>query len=322
MASILLVAYLFLILSVLVLSFFYVYILSRRFKRYAETKPQYFPLSIVSGMLAAIFLTISATLRPEALALGSKVSLTYMHALGNIMMLLMITFIYKMTSDMVSVLKGKKAPFSWIKFLFFSISIFTVYYTASLELYTPVDGLIISVNFMTAIDTVILLTICLMSLLEISRRIAIRCEAYIYPLFFFASYHFFYQLHAFLTKVMPIVLPPGYTEIMSLARLIFTVIPAILVLALSFKFMRSLMKTHDTRNVEGQKDLILFLDAVSQLIGESTMTIYQYGVENYRKIYPVENGNDELYRYIVNHFGNYIGPVSTRIAEDIENKKR
>jgi hypothetical protein len=317
MVDVFLVAYFALILSVLGVSFLYVYILSRRFERYAKTKSYYFPISISLGLAGSVFLAVSVAMRPDALALGSKIPLTYAHVIGELLLFLMVLFLYRMTIEMVSALSGRRASYPTVWVMSVSAFVSGLYYTVALLSYSPLDSLLMAIDFVAAVGVIFLLMLSLVGVREISRRILAGSDVYICSLLFFLSYQLFYQVHAFLSKVIPMALPVGYADTMNALRIAFTVVPAVFAVVLSFRVIRPVMNRPEIPKMTDKK-LIPFLDEVSQLIGESTMTIYRYGMEDYRKTFPGGKENDELYQYLVRYFEDYIGPVSARIAREIE----
>jgi hypothetical protein len=219
----------------------------------------------------------------------------------------------------LSILSGEKTGFPAFPLLFIAIFAFSIYYTISLSFYEPMDGILASLNFTCAIDILILMMLGLKKEMGLSKRMAIGPEPYIYSMLLFLSYHLFYQIHAFLSKVLPVVITPGYAETMNTIRIIFTIIPAIIAFSFFFISLRKITRIPEIRErVKDHKNMIPFLEGVSHLIGESTMTIYGYGLENYKKNYPAEKENDELYNYLVKYFEGYIGPISLRIARDVE----
>jgi hypothetical protein len=321
MAVIIFVAYVVALVSAVAFAFFYVYLLSKRFRRYVHTRPQFFPLSLLFGSAGVAILTASALIKPESIALATAHQMTYMHTAGEIFVMLMALLLCRMTLDMSSALSGerKRIPHEWI--LFFSVFVLSSYYTAALAFYSPINSFLMAVNFTVAVDGMLLLILSLMGVMDISRRLAAGSEVYVYGLLFFVSYHLFYQVHAFLISVVPLTLPSGYAEAMNSVRIIFTVVPVALAFAMFIRLGRTLARKPEIPKVTDKK-LIPFLDEVSQLIGESTMTIYRYGMEDYRKAFPGGKENDELYQYLVRYFEDYIGPVSARIAREIEAGER
>lgn len=319
-------AYLILILVVVVLSFLYTYVLAKRFERYTEARTHSFFIGIICGALGTAFLTMSATVRPEALMPGSKVPFTYVHTIGNFLFLIMLIFISRAILRMESILTGKKVSLPSFSLLFISVFIFALYYTLSLFFYSPLDGSLASLNFVFAIDIIALFALCLKEELDISKRIAINSEPYIYALFFFLAYNLFYQVHAFLSKVLPITLTPAYAESANVVRIVFTVMLFITAFVFCFVSLKKITGVPDIKKSIGdQKKLLPFLEGVSQLIGESTMTIYKYGMEDYKKSYPAEKETEkekekDMYNFLVMYFENYIGPISSRIARDVDNR--
>jgi len=321
MAVIIFVAYVATLVSAVAFAFFYVYLLSKRFSKYVHTRPQFFPLSLVFGSAGIAVLTAGVLIKPESLALAAAHQMTCMHTAGEILVMLMTLLLCRMTMDMSSTLSGerKRVPAVWI--LFFSVFVLSSYYTAALAFYSPINSFLMAVNFTVAVDGMLLLMLSIIGMIEISKRLAAGSEVYVYALLFFVSYHLFYQVHAFLISVVPLSLPSGYAEAMNSVRIIFTVVPMALAFAMFIRLGRTLTIKPEIPRVT-EKKLIPFLDEVSQLIGESTMTIYKYGMEDYRKAFPGGNENDELYQYLVRYFEDYIGPVSARIARELETGER
>jgi len=320
-------AYLTSILAIVVLSFLYTYILAKRFERYTETKTHSFFIGIICGALGTAFLTMSATIRPEALMPGSKVPFTYMHTIGELLLLMMLIFISRAILRMKLIITGKKVSFPSFSLLFISAFIFALYYTLSLFFYSPLNGFLASLNFVFAINIIALFALSLKEELDISKRIAINSEPYIYALFFFLAYSLFYRVHTFLSKVLPITITPFYAEIVGALNIIFAVMLFITAFVFCFISLKKLRVPDIEMSIGDQKKLLPFLEWVSQLIGESTMTIYKYGMEDYKKIYPEKKGKEqesgkeeEIYNFLVRYFENYIGPISSRIAREVDNK--
>lgn len=317
-------AYLTSILVIVVLSFLYIYVLAKRFERYTETKTHSFFIGIICGALGTAFLTMSAAVRPEALTPGSKVPFTYMHTIGELLLLMMLIFISRAILRMKFIITGKKVSFPSFSLLFISAFIFALYYTLSLFFYSPLNGFLASLNFVFAIDIIALFALCLKEELDISKRIAINSEPYIYALFFFLAYNLFYQVHAFLSKVLPITLTPAYVGSANVVRIIFAVMLFITAFVFCFVSLKKITGVPDIKkNIGDQKKLLPFLEGVSHLIGESTMTIYKYGMDDYKNTYPAEKEiekDEDVYNFLVRYFENYIGPISSRIAREVDNK--
>ncbi len=319
-------AYLTSILVVVVLSFLYTYVLAKRFEKYTEVRTHGFFIGIICGALGTAFLTVSATIRPETLTPGSKVPFTYMHTIGEFLLLMMLIFISRAILRMKFIITGKKDSFPSFSLLFISVFILAIYYTLSLFFYSPLDGFLASLNFVFAIDIIALFALSLKEELDISKRIAINSEPYTYALFFFLAYTLFYQVHAFLSKVLPITLTPAYVESANVVRIVFTAMLFIAAFVFCFVSLKKITGVPDIKKSIGdQKKLLPFLEGVSHLIGESTMTIYKYGMEDYKNTYPTEKErekekDEDMYNFLVRYFENYIGPISSRIAREVDNR--
>jgi hypothetical protein len=124
---------------------------------------------------------------------------------------------------------------------------------------------------------------------------------------------------------MAILFSSEYNNIMNTINIIFVIVPAIIVIRFTSKSLERIEVKSEAVDPEAGANLISFLNDVSSIIGESTMTIYRYGIEDYKKKFTAPELNDaaeneKVYRHIVNYFEGYIGPVSVRIAEDIEKR--
>ncbi|MDY6985878.1 MAG: hypothetical protein SVE93_05710, partial [Candidatus Thermoplasmatota archaeon] len=123
-----------------------------------------------------------------------------------------------------------------------------------------------------------------------------------------------------------ITLTPAYAESANVVRIVFTVMLFITAFVFCFVSLKKITGVPDIKKSIGdQKKLLPFLEGVSQLIGESTMTIYKYGMEDYKKSYPAEKETEkekekDMYNFLVMYFENYIGPISSRIARDVDNR--
>jgi len=321
MASMVTLAFLSLLIATLVLLLLYTYIISKRLEKYGAGtfNNSILTLSLICAASGSVFLIISASMRPEALVPGSRVPFSYLHSFGMVFILTATILIYSVLINTLSMFSGEKTGFQAFSLLFISIFAFSIYYTISLSFYEPVDGILASLNFTCTIDILILVMSGLKKEMELSKRIAMVSDLYIYSMLLFLSYHLFYQIHAFLSKIIPVVITPGYVETMNTIRIIFTIIPAIIAFSFFFVSLRKITRMPEIRErVRDHKSVIPFLEEVSHLIGESTMTIYGYGLENYKKSYPAEKENDELYNYLVKYFEGYIGPISLRIAREVE----
>jgi hypothetical protein len=327
--SIAMMAFQTLILFVSVLPFLFIYILSKKFSRFIKSKPRFFFSGVVSGALGVSMLLVSTVVRPEAFVLGSKIPFARIHTLGSVLFFIMMIFFYKMVVNVKFMLSGKKEDFALLATFFVSVFTLAIHYSIALTVYRPIDGFLASINFVLTIGSVLLFMISILYLWEIFRRTMLGTERYLYSMMFFSAYHLFYQIHMFITKVSPIALAlsPEYNDIMNMINIVFVLLPAVIVTEFTFKSLKRV----DVRSkeIEGGAEigaeLISFLNDVSGIIGESTMTIYRYGIEDYRKKFAVPELNDSIenertYRHIVKYFEGYIGPVSTRIAEDIEKR--
>ena len=325
--SIAMVAFQILILFVSVLPFLFIYILSKKFSRFIKNRPKFFFSGVVSGALGVSMLLVSTVVRPDAFVLGSKVPFAQIHTLGSALFFVMMLLFYKTVIDVKKMLSGGKDNLVLLIIFFVSIFILSIYYSVSLVVYEPIDGFLTSINFILTIDSVLLFMISILYLWEIVRSAMLGTENYLYSMMFFSAYHLFYQVHAFLMKISPmaILFSSEYSNIMNTINIIFVIVPAIIVIRFTSKSLERIEVKSETVDPEAGANLISFLNDVSGMIGESTMTIYRYGIEDYKKKLTAPELNDaveneKVYRHIVKYFEGYIGPVSIRIAEDIEKR--
>ena len=327
--SIAMVAFQILVLFVSVLPFLFIHILSKKFSRFVKSRPRFFFSGVVSGALGVSMLLVSTVVRPEAFVLGSRVPFAWIHTLGSALFLIMMLLFYKMVVKVKYMLSGGKENFILLIILFVSVFIMAIYYSISLTIYTPVDGALSSMNFILTVDSILLFMMSILYLWEITKSAMLGTENYLYSMMFFSAYHLFYQVHSFITKISPmaLALSPEYSDIMNMINIVFVLFPAAIVTVFTLKSLKRMDIRSEgmTGDTQTGANLISFLNDVSGIIGESTMTIYRYGIEDYRKKFSVPELNDAVedkrtYRHIVKYFEGYIGPVSTRIAEDIEKR--
>ena len=324
----------FLLMSFLcVLPLFFVYILSKHFKRYFKTRSWRFVVGLIFAFLSIIPLTIDFFANPSSLVIVSKEPLLELHLVGEILLLFAFLCFYSLISDIRKIISGEKRENLFAYMALFGSFLFAFYYSFSLQVYDVYTAVVMSSNFIIVIAIISLGFMMLIDVAEIYKRLHNRYYVLVIGAAVLILWQVFYQFHGFMIKILDLNLSYQYSETLNIMRIVLIFSTVILATLPAVPLLKNWKKRVRVVKEADDVTLMLFLSEMTKLIGSSAITIFKNALNEYNGEHesPIsfspETGlsdkstSKEVLNFGLDYFEKYIGPVSGRIYKEISSKK-
>jgi hypothetical protein len=281
--------------------FFYIYVLSKRFKKYAETLPALFIAGLFLALMGFVLEAVDILLGMSDVRFGGRLSL--INFTGTVFLMAASILFYMLTDNMISTINGRKNDIVVL------IPLSTILFSLLLTLH---DDALAATNSALSFLTFAVLFYALLNVYGIYKRFLMKGADLVPIASALLTVHMFYQIY-WLLALRADELLYLLRFMVSITIFLLAIVPAV------YNFRAG--ATHRTRVTNS------FLSEIYMLIGGASLTILKRAMEGYDaehgtsyalNPYDTEmmDENRELADYVANYFERCIGPVAIRIYRE------
>ncbi len=283
--------------------FLYTYILSKRFKKYAETLPVFFIIGLFLALIGFVLEAVDILLDMSDVSFGGRLSL--INFTGTAFLMAASILFYMLTDNMISTINGRKNDIVVL------IPLSTILFSLLLTLH---DDALAAMNSALSFLIFAVLFYALLNVYGIYKRLLMKGAGLIPIASALLTVHMFYQIY-WLSALRADEFLYILRFMVSITIFLLAVIPVI------YNFRVGATEVHRTRVTNS------FLSEIYMLIGGASLTILKRALEDYDAEHgtsyalnpydtKIMDENKELADYVANYFERCIGPVAIRIYRE------
>lgn len=286
---------------VMIPPFLYIYILSKRFKKYTDTLPALFIVGLFLALTGFVLEAVDVLLDMSDVRFGGRLSL--INFTGTIFLMAASILFYMVTDNMVSIINGRKSDIVAL------IPLSTILFSLLLALQ---DDALAATNSALSFLTFAVLFYALLNTYRVYKKFLMKGADLVPIASALLTLHMFYQIY-WLLALRADELLYLLRFIASIATFLLAIVPAI------YNFRAGV--TQRTRVTNS------FLSEISMLIDGASLAILKRALEDYDAEHGtsyalnpydtrIMDENRELADHVANYFERCIGPVATRIYRE------
>jgi hypothetical protein len=326
------------------LPFIFLYVLSKRFEKYHSTKHHLFYFSILFSLAGFVILALELVLNITSVGAVDLDWASDFSDVNVVFFFLSGLTLYLLSSDMQKTLSERVDNFYDLSifgvFLLFLTFFFSVILSNAPPWLDPGRALFVPLKESLSLSAFFLLFLSFLRMADVYKRLGSAYYNSMIAAALLTSWQFFMVVQRLMGPISGVRLPEAMAlgshafVTFSSVHLFVTLLTIILASLPSIPLLKQIRTPVSASHGKEDRDIVHFVEDMSELIGGSAITLFRKGLEEYNTEHNTtvrfdpktglsdKESSEDILSYVLNYFESLIGPVCRRVYEESKAEKR